>query len=378
MPNTVTYFDISIGDEPAGRITFELFDDVVPKTAENFKHLCIGDKTNAAGVKLAYAGSAFHRCIKGFMLQGGDFTRGNGTGGESIYGEKASPLAYIAFEDENFELKHEKPMMLSMANAGPSTNGSQFFITTVPTPHLDGKHVVFGKVLSNRSLVRHIESIPTNSDKPIQPVVISSAGVLSPDDIQKLEAENKAKQANSDGDIWEDFPQDEEGVNVDKADEALVVGQKLREVGTKEFKAGNFAVALDKYQKALRYLDVHPEAPQELADGYRSTRLPLLTNAALAALKLAPSPNTNNLVVSLTTRALAIPDLTPAEKGKALYRRAQALVAKKDDESAEKDLKAALELVPGDAGVLNLLKTVEVRRKERKEKERKAFSKMFG
>ena len=110
MPNTVAYFDITIGGEPAGRLTFDLFDDVVPKTAENFKQLCIGDKTSKSGVKLAYAGSQFHRCIKGFMLQGGDFTRGDGTGGESIYGEK--------FEDEAFTLKHEKPMMLSMANAG--------------------------------------------------------------------------------------------------------------------------------------------------------------------------------------------------------------------------------------------------------------------
>jgi len=112
MPNTVVYFDITIGGQPAGRLTFDLFDDVVPKTAENFKQLCIGDKTSKSGVKLAYAGSQFHRCIKGFMLQGGDFTRGDGTGGESIYGEK--------FEDEAFTLKHEKPMMLSMANAGES------------------------------------------------------------------------------------------------------------------------------------------------------------------------------------------------------------------------------------------------------------------
>ena len=110
MPNTVAYFDITIGGKPAGRLTFDLFDDVVPKTAKNFKQLCIGDKTSKSGVKLAYAGSQFHRCIKGFMLQGGDFTRGDGTGGESIYGEK--------FEDEAFTLKHEKPMMLSMANAG--------------------------------------------------------------------------------------------------------------------------------------------------------------------------------------------------------------------------------------------------------------------
>jgi len=117
MPNTVVYFDITIGGEAAGRLTFDLFDDVVPKTAENFKQLCIGDKTNAAGVKLAYAGSSFHRCIKGFMLQGGDFTRGDGTGGESIYGEK--------FEDEAFTLKHEKPMLLSMANAGKLSSSAR-------------------------------------------------------------------------------------------------------------------------------------------------------------------------------------------------------------------------------------------------------------
>ena len=169
--NPKVYFDISIGDEAIGRIEMLLYADTTPKTADNFLKLCTGE-VEKEGKKLHYENSTFHRVIQGFMIQGGDFTNHNGTGGRSIYGEK--------FADENFKVKHTEPGLLSMANAGPGTNGSQFFITVAPTPHLDGKHVVFGKVIKGyEEVVKKIEMTQTGaSDKPVQDVKITACGRL--------------------------------------------------------------------------------------------------------------------------------------------------------------------------------------------------------
>ncbi|VVA12961.1 PREDICTED: peptidyl-prolyl [Prunus dulcis] len=171
MKNPKVFFDILIGKMKAGRVVMELFSDVTPKTAENFRALCTGDKgIGAAGKPLHFKGSTFHRIIPNFMCQGGDFTRGNGTGGESIYGTK--------FADENFKLKHTGPGILSMANAGPNTNGSQFFICTDKTPWLDGKHVVFGKVVDGYTVVKEMEKVGSDSGTTSQPVVIEYCGQI--------------------------------------------------------------------------------------------------------------------------------------------------------------------------------------------------------
>jgi peptidyl-prolyl isomerase D len=262
---------MTIGGETVGRIVFELFSVVTPKTADNFLKLCKGSESTEKHGVLAYKGSSFHRIIKGFMCQGGDFTAHNGTGGVSIYGDK--------FEDENFELVHDRPGLLSMANAGPGTNGSQFFITTAATPHLNGKHVVFGKVIKGMSVVRRMENTPTSSDKPLQDVIISNCGILE-------KGESDGISPPLDGDIYEDYPED--NPSEESPESLLKISLELKILGNSLFKSGKFSDALLKYSKSLRYLDsLHP-SPKDLEEltldqknSFYSTKLSDLLNSSM-------------------------------------------------------------------------------------------------
>ncbi|KAI9207636.1 peptidyl-prolyl cis-trans isomerase D [Polychytrium aggregatum] len=377
MPNPRCFLDISIGNVSAGRIVVELYADVVPKTAENFRVLCRGDSAKRAsnGQPLHYKGSGFHRVIKNFMIQGGDFTNHNGTGGESIYGEK--------FQDENFQLKHTKPGLLSMANAGTNTNGSQFFITTVPTPHLNDKHVVFGQVVKGMNIVRRIEHLPTSNDRPNDPVSIVNCGELA-------EGEDDGIPAPVDGDIYEDYPEDHPGDH--PVEEMVNIAGELKTVGTTHFKKGDFKEAAEKYLKSVRYLnDLHP-APQEANDQdfpaeqkklYFQLKVSCLLNAAMCYLKVSnwagaidASSKVLNLASALASHAELA--LTPSDVCKARFRRGQGRVKNGEPDLALEDFAEANKLSPDDKLIERELKMVQKFLKERDEKQKRAYAKMFA
>ncbi|KAL4906658.1 peptidyl-prolyl cis-trans isomerase D [Aspergillus multicolor] len=363
------FFDIQIGKQPTGRIALELFNDVVPKTAENFRALCTGEKgMGKQGKLLHFKGSIFHRVIKQFMIQGGDFTAFNGTGGESIYGEK--------FPDENFELKHDRPFLLSMANSGPGTNGSQFFITTVPTPHLDGKHVVFGEVLNGKSVVRKIENMATQADKPQVDVTITECGELTGDDY-----DNADKQTpDATGDPYEDFPDDHHGEELN-APVCFKIASELKSFGNTAFKNGNAALGLEKYQKGLRYLNEFPEPeendPKDLLPQMKSLRFTLHSNSSLLANKLGQFKNGK----AWATYALDVADAASAkdaDRAKVHYRRAVAESGLKEEDDALKDLELASKLAPSDAAIAAETARVKQAIKSREAREKATARKFFS
>lgn len=202
--NPLVFLDVSVDGDPAERMTIELHADIVPRTAENFRALCTGEKGigTSTAKPLHYKGSIFHRIIKGFMAQGGDFSKRDGSGGESIYGGK--------FPDENFKLKHDAPGLLSMANSGPGTNGSQFFITFKAVPHLDGKHVVFGKVVDGMILLKKLEHVGSENGKPSCSVKVVDCGEVPVKSVDEVKTERGKKMKKS-GDLSPDDNSDGEG-----------------------------------------------------------------------------------------------------------------------------------------------------------------------
>ncbi|TXG59503.1 hypothetical protein EZV62_014076 [Acer yangbiense] len=373
MGNPRCYLDISIAGEVEGRIVVELYKDVVPKTAENFRALCTGEK----GFGLHYKGVCFHRIIKGFMMQGGDISAGDGTGGESIYGLK--------FEDENFKLKHERKGMLSMANTGPDTNGSQFFITFTQITHLDGKHVVFGKVIKGLGVLRAVELVATEEgDYPAQDVLIVDCGEIPEGE------DDGISNFFKDGDAYPDWPADLD-TKPDKLSWWIEAIEFIKIFGNELYKNNDYKMALRKYRKALRYLNCcwdKADIDEEKSKILRKTKSQIYTNSSACKLKLG------DLKGALLDIDYAISD--GEENVKAYFRRGQAHMALNHIDAAVESYKKAIELEPNDGhsliNSLNIARSNKERagccKKEgkslllnviadRREEEKKAYARMF-
>ncbi|KAJ3216521.1 peptidyl-prolyl cis-trans isomerase cpr6 [Clydaea vesicula] len=395
--NTFCFFEIKIGQQNLGKVVFELYSKYLPKTTENFLELCKGEKVDADGTRLTYKNSIFHRVIKGFMAQGGDFTKGDGTGGKSIYGDR--------FDDEDFMFKHDVPGLLSMANAGPNTNGSQFFITTVATPHLNGKHVVFGKVVHGMNIVRKIENTKVaTGDKPVSDCVIIDCGEL-PSNWKDLFPQPE------DGDLYNDYPEDHPVKNKESGDhdpiEMLEIALKIKNYGTELFKKGEYEKAAEKYRKAVRYLDaIHP-VPEDLdviteeqKMEYFSIRVSSQLNEAMSHLKVnnfAEAKVAASKVIELSDRLklnlkkkmekkengnadIKITDFTlkPVDLCKAHFRRGQAYLKSGGPEQALTDFLVCESLDSEDKFVKREILLSKNLIKEKREREKKAYSQMFN
>ncbi|GMH43027.1 hypothetical protein BSKO_10949 [Bryopsis sp. KO-2023] len=376
--NPLVFFDIGIDGRPGGRLIIELFKDVTPKTAENFRQLCTGEagEGKSTGLPLHFKKCPFHRIIKGFMAQGGDFSNKDGTGGESIYGEK--------FEDENFELLHDRKGMLSMANAGADTNGSQFFITFVATKHLNGKHVVFGQVLVGLGFLRDMELCETGeNDKPVKDIIITDCGELEPtSDLSQLTPKIEGTDLPA-------YPQDfdiPEGSSEMKL--KLDACEKIKDLGNGFFKEGNLESALSRYEQALRYADIDIYTMEETREPEDDKRVRLLSaschsNSAACLLKLE-RPSDAIPHCSSAIRSLSIDfEETVHEENKPLYvktlfRRGQAYLAMKKLDEAMEDFQKARKTSPDDKSILGGIAKVKKLDQARREKEKKAYAKMFA
>ncbi|PIN09921.1 HSP90 co-chaperone CPR7/Cyclophilin [Handroanthus impetiginosus] len=360
MVNPRCYLDISIGGDLEGRMVVELYKDVVPKTAENFRALCTGEKgiSPHTDLPLHYKGSCFDRVIKGCMVQGGDVSAGSEEAGESIYGLK--------FEDENFELKHSRKGMLSMANSGPDTNGSKFSIVTTQSTFLDGHHVVFGKVIKGLAVLRAIEHVATTDDhRPTVDVVIIDCGEIPNG------ADDGTINFFGDGDLYPDWPGD-----LDAKPKSILwmitTVDSIKVLGNEWYKKHDYKMAIRKYSKALKYLDLcweMEDIDQVQSQSLRKTRSQIQTNSSVCKLKLG------DLKGALLDADFAIRE--GEDNPKAFYRQGQAYMALNNIDAAVQSFKKALELEPNDGAIMKELAAAKKKIAERRELEKKAYSRMF-
>ncbi|EDL15462.1 mCG20642 [Mus musculus] len=321
--NPRVFFDVDIGGERVGRIVLELFADIVPKTAENFRALCTGEKGTGSttGKPLHFKGCPFHR-------------------------------------------QHDREGLLSMANAGPNTNGSQFFITTVPTPHLDGKHVVFGQVIKGLGVARTLENVEVNGEKPAKLCVIAECGELKEGDDWGIFPKDGS------GDSHPDFPEDAD-IDLKDVDKILLISEDLKNIGNTFFKSQNWEMAIKKYAKVLRYVD-SSKAVIEKADRSRLQPIALSCVLNIGACKLKMS-NWQGAIDS----CLEALEMDPSNT-KALYRKAQGWQGLKEYDQALADLKKAQEIAPGDKAIQAELLKVKQMIKAQKDKEKAVYAKMFA
>ncbi|XP_070150287.1 peptidyl-prolyl cis-trans isomerase D isoform X1 [Polyergus mexicanus] len=361
--NPVVFLDITINDEKVGRIIIELFKNVVPQTAENFRALCTGEKgVGTKARRLHYKGSIFHKVISQFMIQGGDIVNFDGTSGESIYGSY--------FNDENFTLNHKSVGLLSMVNEGkPHTNSSQFIITVQPCTHLDDTHVVFGKIIKGMGAVLEINKVHTEKDIPVEKISIVDCGELKKDEDWGLE-ENDGSE-----DIYTPWPEDwNYSLHIEKLSHKSMekIIKRIKDSGNLYFSKKNFVDAGRKYKKALRYylwMCQQKDMPDTIYVSLVELKSILLLNLAAVYLKQKKYRE----VIDLCNKVLE----TDNTNGKALFRRGQAYTSLNEYKLGIADLERALEMYPNDKDITREIKKVKKMDKSYLDFEKAICQKMF-
>lgn len=371
--NPHAFFDISLGGTSLGRVVVELYQDLAPKAVENFLSLC------QTSNEISFRNTYFHRVIKNFMIQAGDTTYGQfddsypspdiGKGGYCVFG--------TPFPDENLT-NIDKPFLLCMANSGPNTNKSQFFISTYSLSHLNGKHTVFGRVIHGKSIIREVENVTTNSDNvPVkgEAVVITGCGEWSEGDEVPI---HNASYDQIGGDIYEEYPDDDEHINKESSESVYEAASKIKDSGGLLFKKGEKQSAFLKYKKCLRYVMEYfpdPDDEPQWFSTYMELKKKLYLNLSLVCLQLKNYKKCidySEYLIDMSSQ------LSKQELAKANFRKGSALVHTKKYNEALGFLKTAQELIPEDKvierEVVSCQKALEQQKKDTKAKYAKFFS----